>query len=417
LEAVERFKDGIAVPEYGWSGSTPKAYPLYSGLVVILQEKLSKIEEVGLINNTGFTRIKALSGEELTKNAGYRGAWDRAAYLLATRKRPVGPESVGAVKHRLRGKGAVLIPWVKNLSADLVDQLGRTIRVLSLYALTLGPEDEWAIKDHPIPSWDDTGADSAAWRKVMLSTDMNRLEGPVSLRITKGGETLTFPVELLKEKIPEKVAFVPARLAGILNLFRQRSIIYDPETGSFILSRRGYAGFRLYAATIDDVEPLRRYLEDMGISVHTEASRIRDVTELDRYLSLMFWLIATVGLTGGVASLIASLYASVERKRRELSVLRLLGFSGATLFRFPIYQGVLIAAGGFSMAFAFFQALAGVINGLFQKHLQAEESLCYLSPRHLGLSLAGTVAVAVIAGTFAAWRTTRIDPAEALRDE
>src|SRR2546421_385431 len=36
LEAVEQFKDGQAVPEYGWQGSTPKAYPQYDGMIVVL---------------------------------------------------------------------------------------------------------------------------------------------------------------------------------------------------------------------------------------------------------------------------------------------------------------------------------------------------------------------------------------------
>ena len=65
LEAVERFKDGQAVPQFGWTGSTPAAYPQYNGLLVLLPQKLSRIEELSLLNNTGFTKIELLSHTEL----------------------------------------------------------------------------------------------------------------------------------------------------------------------------------------------------------------------------------------------------------------------------------------------------------------------------------------------------------------
>ncbi|NOG82766.1 MAG: FtsX-like permease family protein [Planctomycetes bacterium] len=256
----------------------------------------------------------------------------------------------------------------------------------------------------------------------MLPKSIKIPDSSVQLRITRDDDSLIFPVQIVSDLVPHEIeqrntAFVPARLAGILNLFKLRNITFDNRISEFVLSRRGYAGFRLYASTIDDVDRIRQHLEEEGIPVHTEAERIRDVSELDTYLTLIFWLIAAVGIIGGVAALMASLYASVERKRKDLSILRLIGLSGASLLRFPIYQGIIIAVGGVCMAFLFFESLAWIINSLFSSHLQVEESLCCLSIWHLLIILGTTVAVAVLAGTIAAWRVTRIEPAEALRDE
>jgi putative ABC transport system permease protein len=206
-------------------------------------------------------------------------------------------------------------------------------------------------------------------------------------------------------------------LGGILNLFTERNIAFDPGQNQFVLKRRGYAGFRLYAATIDDVDGLKRHLEAQGIPVHTEAQRIRDVMELDGYLTLLFLLISAVGICGGVAALTASLYASVERKRKELSVLRLIGFSRGALFRFPVYQGVLIAGSGFLLALAFFFVMAWTVNALFRSHLQAGESFCRLSAWHLVLSVTAVGILASLSSFAAAWRVASIDPAESLRDE
>jgi putative ABC transport system permease protein len=213
------------------------------------------------------------------------------------------------------------------------------------------------------------------------------------------------------------VAFVPSRLGGILNLFRERQMTYDATTQQFLLSRLGYAGFRLYAKTIDDVDPLRRYFESQGLPVHTEAQRIQDVTDLDRYLTLLFWGIAAVGIVGGATALLASLYAAVERKKRDLGVLRLLGISRRLLFRYPMYQGLMISGGGFATAMLFFAGMAMAINSWFHTHLGPGESFCRLPATHTAGALGLNLLVAMLAATCAAWRVTQIDPAEALRDE
>ena len=256
----------------------------------------------------------------------------------------------------------------------------------------------------------------------MLPAGLASAGDEVKLRLREQDRDLSFPLKvagLLEDSGGRagRRAYVPAELAGLLNLFKERDFSFEPAENRFVLERRGYSGFRLYAAAIDQVADLRRDLEKEGIPVHTEAERIADVTELDTYLTLIFWLIAAVGLGGGAASLVASLYASVERKRRDLSILRLIGLSGAALFRFPVYQSLMIAGGGYAVAVGFFLSLAWLINTLFQTHLRAGESLCRLSWVHLAAALGGTLATAGAASLIAAWRTTRIDPAEALRDE
>lgn len=479
LEAVERYKDGQAVPEYGWPGDQALAYPVYDGLAVILAEPLSKVDEFRLVNNTGFSRKELLAPGDLAERLGWSIAPGPSVYLASSRRKPVDSESLLAVQYALRGKNPVLMPWVRELRAELIAPLqalelgaegagasrpdqgpegqGVVLAELGLDAFSMSPEDAGRLRPSVLPSWAvaDESATSAAWRRVALpeglalpkdepdvraasdrgaqpdgepdgnattqSADGQGEQAPAELLlrvVREDGVSLVFPVSVDPVRVPgSSRALIPVRLAGVLNLFGERNVGFDALTGEFTLARRGYAGFRLYAATIDDVDGLRRELESQGVTVSTEAERIRDVMELDGYLTLIFLLIAGVALVGGAASLTASLYASVERKRRDLSVLRLLGLSGPALFRFPVYQGALIAAAGFAVAFGFFETMAVVINTLFHEHLQAEESLCRLEPWHLGAALAGTVLIAVAAGSVAAWRVTRIEPAEALRDE
>lgn len=417
LEAVESYKDGRAVPKYGWPGDTAEAYPVYDGLFIALPRPLSKIDEIKLINNTGLTVIEEIPAQKLPELAGLSIAPPGSIYWLRTKKKPVEEESLLAVQRRLRGKHACLLPYVNGLTAELLGPEGTPPRKISLAALDRPLDRRAESQPIPEPPWPRPTSKSESIRIIMLPQGLAPAGGPARLRIKFEDREITFPVAVAAQTAPGSVALIPGRLAGIIRLFQTRNISYDHTVDQFILARRGYAGFRLYARTIDDVNGLKRHFESQGLTVSTEASRIRDVTELDQYLTTIFWLIALAASLGGAAALMASLYASVERKRRELGVLRLMGLSGATLFRFPVYQGLLVAGGGFGIGLAFFLAVAGVINTLFRAHLQTGESLCRLAPSHLGLALLGTLGIAAGAGIIAAWRATGVDPAEALRDE
>jgi putative ABC transport system permease protein len=134
-------------------------------------------------------------------------------------------------------------------------------------------------------------------------------------------------------------------------------------------------------------------------------------------LSRLFWLIAILGVGGGVAVLIASLYASVERKSRDLAMLRLIGLSRMDLFAFPVYEGVMIAAGGLIASLLSYALLSTIINRVFADQMVEGEKICSLPWSYLFSAIAITLAVAMLSALFAAGKATRIDPADAIRSE
>ena len=415
LEQVEAFKDGQAVAELGWKGDAPEAYPMWDGIVVSTPDPLPPLIEHQLRANTGFTKLRKLDANAPSLDLGYTLPADRSNILLYTAIRSVGNASYVSVQTQLRGRSAVLLNWVKPKTATLVGQ--GIQKEIVLRAL---PSSAHTIHTHPVPPWDNALAGGSDLLKIYLpaSWGLGNNETLTLQFDTENEVSLSFPVTVFEFAEPAlDTAFVPARLAGILNLAKSRPLLFDASTSTFLLNRKGYAGFRLYAATLESVEGLRVYFESEGIPVHTEASKIESVLEMDRYLTLIFWLIAVVGILGSVAALVASLYASVERKRKELSVLRLLGFSAGQLFRYPVYQGVLIAIGGFVMAWAAFYGIGETINRLFATHLQSGESFCALPYTHLGAAFAGTVLLACAAAFAAVIKLARIEPAESLRDE
>jgi putative ABC transport system permease protein len=172
----------------------------------------------------------------------------------------------------------------------------------------------------------------------------------------------------------------------------------------------------LVARSIYDVLPIRDSLKAMGIEVYTRASEIETMQTLDRVLGRVYWLIAGLATTGFLASLTANLLANVDRKRRDLSMLRLIGFPTASLVMFPITQASLVALLGSLLALGGYWIVAQMLNAYFVSSLQQGELICKLLPRHAVIAVLATVLCAVAAAAWPGMRASRIQPAEGVRD-
>lgn len=179
-------------------------------------------------------------------------------------------------------------------------------------------------------------------------------------------------------------------------------------------SGRVYPGFRLYARTLDDVAPLRSRLVAEGLEVVTQADAIDNVRRLAHNLDLLFAAIAALGGAGYVAATAAASLATVERKRRELSLLRLLGLPTRGLLLFPLAQALYTAGFGLLLAFALYFGASVGLNLLFAT--DTGERLCRLLPQHASIAVAATLAAVALAALIGGLRATRIEPSEGWRE-
>jgi len=254
------------------------------------------------------------------------------------------------------------------------------------------------------------------WRQILLPEGFGIEGRTLEAELEGRSGRLRFPLQAVGVS-PAGRALVPAELLAALRTAQQRRISFDAGQGEFLLERGGFRGFRLYSKDIDQVPPLVRELRAEGIEVIAEIEAIEQIRVLDRGLTRIFWLVALVGIAGGIAALIASLYAAVERKKQSLGVMRLLGFSRRDLFRFPVYQGLVLALLSLAAAWSGYATLAEVINRVFANDLALGQRICHLPDTHLAVAVAATLMLAWVSTLFAAWKSTRVDPAEALRYE
>ena len=180
--------------------------------------------------------------------------------------------------------------------------------------------------------------------------------------------------------------------------------------------QRPFAGFRLYAARLEDVPALDRELRLAGIEVASRAEAVAGLLRLDRNLALLFLAIAGAGGAGYLVSLGVGLWAQVERKRRDLALLSLLGMKRRVLLMLPLIQAAAVALAGAGFAFAVALAVAGVLNRAFAGSVTGDRPVCLLTAG-MGLAAAGvTLAGGVVAALLAGMRAAAVAPAEGLAE-
>ena len=179
--------------------------------------------------------------------------------------------------------------------------------------------------------------------------------------------------------------------------------------------KRRYESFRLYARTLNDVEPLDAYLRTQGIEVITKAKEIANIRRIDESLNRILLVVALAVGAGFVAFTVSSALAAVRRKDRMLGMLRLLGFSRFALLLYPVTQTLFTGFCGVLLAGALSLCAAAGINALFSSQLHGV-SVCAMKMPHF-LAALGVVLLLAVAGSIRpALRAASIDPSLVIRD-
>jgi putative ABC transport system permease protein len=176
-------------------------------------------------------------------------------------------------------------------------------------------------------------------------------------------------------------------------------------------------GFRLHVRELRDVVALDAALRADDIAVESRAEEVGALFALDRALGLLFAVLAGLGGLGYLVSLGVGLYAGVERKLRELSLLRLAGFRRSDLVLFTLAQAALTGAAGALLASGTALVIQAGLNRFWPmaEASGAPAALSAIALPHLLVAMAGTIAAAALAAAFAGARASRICPAEGLR--
>ncbi|AHZ70725.1 ABC transporter, permease protein, putative [Pseudomonas mandelii JR-1] len=244
---------------------------------------------------------------------------------------------------------------------------------------------------------------------------LRRLEG-----VNERGEmTLTVLAVLDGARFGRAAGFVAPPLLLDLERFRDGYQVsaFGIETGKPLGDLQPlYARARLYARDIDQVAPLERWLNEQHIETSSRLADIDNVKAINHVLGLIFGVIALAALIGCVASMVGAFLANIDRKRKSLAVLRLLGFKRTAVAGFVVLQALVLSLAGYLGGLGFYAVGSHLFDYLLGSSQATGTFVCHITLWHGLAALLLTFLVAALVAVIGAVRAINIQPAESLRE-
>jgi putative ABC transport system permease protein len=319
---------------------------------------------------------------------------------------------------------AFLVPRTRSIAATIRLRVPDSAvgRIIDVELIPSGPAD---------PALEQDAAEPRGYDNVVLSADAAEklgvaagasIEGIISRTYQDETETIKLPLTVVAvakaAAFSRDGLFISVDLITAVEDFRDGRAV--PALGwTGIRPReqaREYAGFRMYARGLDDVATLHTELLGQGIDVRTRVADIEVVNELDRNLSIVYWIVAIIAIGGFFVSFASSTWANVDRKQRDFSVLRLTGFRTRAIVWFPILQAGMTAVIGWLLAASVFFLVQAGLNVLFQSSVGEGQVICRLLPWHFPVTLLLTLCAATAAAALGGVRVAQLEPSLGLRE-
>ncbi|QHM71893.1 ABC transporter permease [Mixta intestinalis] len=247
--------------------------------------------------------------------------------------------------------------------------------------------------------------------RLLVNRKLSGQNQRASLSLTVGGV-------LEEARFSRPAVFVSLPLLVALEDYRDgfQVPLLAVSDGEAPRERLRFSRARLYAASLDDVAPLAQWLATQHIETVTQAAQIEAVRAIDRVLGIIFAVIAWISASGCIASLIGAFIANIDRKRKDMAVLRLLGFRRRAVTLFIMIQALCLTGAAFGVGVVLYLAGSHIFNLLLGSGLSEQAFVCRLDAGHFIAALLSVLAVALAVAAIGALRALKIDPAESLRE-
>ncbi len=237
--------------------------------------------------------------------------------------------------------------------------------------------------------------------------------------IERGETSLEVVAVLEKSRFLRPAIFVNSALLIALEQFRDGMHIpqFGLKTGTPVTNMPVvFAKVRLYAKRADDVAGLSDWLAKQRIENTSRVAEIEAVKAINRVLNLIFSVIALTALIGCVASLMGAFIANIDRKRKGLATLRLLGFSNLSIAGYVVLQAFIVTTLAYIAGLGLYMLVSEIFNQVLVSSQNTRSFSVDISVGHAVLAFLLTMLIAVFVSLIGALRAIRIQPAESLRE-
>ncbi|WP_085247203.1 ABC transporter permease [Gilliamella mensalis] len=177
-----------------------------------------------------------------------------------------------------------------------------------------------------------------------------------------------------------------------------------------------FARARIYAKSLDNVAPLAFKLREKHIETRTEANAIENMQAIDRVLNFIFSVIAITAVLGCVLSFTGSFLSNIERKRKDIAFMRLLGFRSKGIMLYLINQAMILSCFAFIISYGLFAVGNCAFNLVLGKNLLSQSVVSQLQFYHLIIAFLLTLFISAGIVVIGGRGAIQIQPAESLRE-
>lgn len=231
--------------------------------------------------------------------------------------------------------------------------------------------------------------------------------------------TLPFVVEGILPPLQyrRESAFVSLDFLRAMDSYKRGEVSTLQHQSQPITPEQTFPNARIYAKDLDDVKTLSEKIEEkFGIKSETNDADIEAVKKLNDILATVFLVIAVVSLIGCSLSLGGSFWANIDRKRKEIALLQLLGFQGKDVITFLILQSIALTGLAYLISLLVYSVGSVVYNKAFISNISSRNFVSAIPWSYQLIALLATLLLASLIAFAGGLRAIRIQPAESLRE-
>lgn len=177
---------------------------------------------------------------------------------------------------------------------------------------------------------------------------------------------------------------------------------------------------RLTAEARGDPDATARVVERLkadhpGYQVLTKQDELRDARERAAISAGFYTAVAWVSLVVSALFVASVMIMEVQERRRDLGVLRAIGWGRGSLFRLVAGDALLFVAVGTTLGIALGYYASEALGRYFQEGYGLDVSFTSFTPQLALASAAQSLLVGVLAALYPAWKASRVDALTILR--
>ncbi|WP_161569633.1 ABC transporter permease family protein [Veronia nyctiphanis] len=297
-----------------------------------------------------------------------------------------------------------ITPYVDNVKLSLFK--GKIPKSWKVKTLSISESPLYQQGKRPILLVSNSDAEFVGAQRLILKTGL-------------GKKTAIIPVELMiSDKVPHGYIVPSYHFTGLLRSAIRIGAVYSEERFSFELENENLTRyFRVYSKSLDDLELLVDTVKNEGerlgvkalVSPVSKLNDVRNIQKLSNYMEKIYLLIASISGISTIFAVTASVYATVQRRKKDIAYLNMLGINKSKIVFFPLIKNMILILFGLSIAFSAYWLFDMLAKNWFVDLLGETESLTRLTSEYI----LGLISIVLLLGSlsslFAATAINKID--------